>query len=135
MRSMVTGLAVVVVLSAWGLVSGDTVIKDLWSTHVEPVLSKHCWKCHGKAKQRSGLDLRTLAAIFKGGEHGPAMVPNIPEKSTLWMSVQPDAETHMPPSHDEPISDAEVAAIRRWIENLPTNHPTTNNKPDNFITA
>src|SRR5690349_2806026 len=56
----------------------------LWSAHVQPLLSQHCFKCHGELKQKNNLDLTSPAAIFKGGDSGPALVPGQPEQSLLF---------------------------------------------------
>src|SRR5690349_17801156 len=40
---------------------------------VKPILTKHCYACHGAWKQNAGLQLDTGAAIRKGGESGPAV--------------------------------------------------------------
>src|SRR5438093_13586527 len=42
---------------------------------VKPILSEHCYSCHGAQKQESGLRLDTVAAARRGGNTGPAIVP------------------------------------------------------------
>ena len=42
----------------------------LWSAHIQPLFSQHCFKCHGEVKQKGELDLTTLPAMLKGGESG-----------------------------------------------------------------
>src|SRR5204863_4870407 len=41
---------------------------------VLPILQR-CYQCHGETLQMSKLDLRTRAAMLKGGASGPAIVP------------------------------------------------------------
>lgn len=80
---------------------------------VLPILQAKCLSCHGDKGRKADLDLRSQAAILKGGESGPAIVPNKPLQSLLYEKVHQGA---MPPSKKNRLSEAEVAVIRRWIE-------------------
>ena len=64
---------------------------------IAPLLRENCTKCHGGAKQKGGLDLRTIESALKGGESGPAFVPGKPEESRLVTFLHADADPHMPP--------------------------------------
>lgn len=92
----------------------------LWSAHIQPLLSQHCFKCHGELKQKNGLDLSSPDAIFKGGDSGPAVVPGNPGESLVFKFVQPGAEQHMPPK-DYQLSDDELALLKMWIASMPQN--------------
>src|SRR5436190_11304715 len=73
-----------------------------FSRDVRPILSKHCFKCHGpddkarKAKLR--LDDRTAA--LRGGESGEkAIVPGKPNESELIRRILANDESErMPPA-------------------------------------
>ncbi|MEC9053919.1 MAG: c-type cytochrome domain-containing protein, partial [Verrucomicrobiota bacterium] len=43
-----------------------------------PLLKQHCLKCHGGAKQKGGLDLRSLESLLQGGDSGPVLLPGKP---------------------------------------------------------
>lgn len=90
----------------------------LWSAHIQPLLSQHCFKCHGELKKKAELDLTTLPAILKGGDSGPAIVPGDPAASLVVKFVQPGAEQHMPPK-DYQLSDDEIALLKMWIASMP----------------
>ena len=45
---------------------------------VIPILLRRCTACHGLHRQEGGLDLRTKAAMLRGGKSGPAIVPGKP---------------------------------------------------------
>jgi len=92
---------------------------DLWSTHIRPILSQNCFKCHSELKQKGGLDLSTPATILSGGERGSAILPGKPEKSLLFQFIQPGADPHMPPK-DHQLTEDEIAIIKRWISSLQT---------------
>lgn len=103
---------------------------DLWVTGAEPILEKHCFKCHGGVKQRGGLDLRSLETILRGGEHGPAIVPGNPAQSLLFQVVQPGAETQMPPEGRPSLNSGEREHLRSWIAGLPVRNQGGTNTAD-----
>src|SRR6267378_3814542 len=87
---------------------------------VRPILSRHCFKCHGpddkarKAKLR--LDVREVAVgEAKSGTH--AIVPGRPEESELVRRIFAAEETDVmpPPSTKNPLTDAQKQILRRWI--------------------
>ena len=102
--------------------SGDQA-EETWFGRVEPLLDRYCFKCHGGVRQKSGLDLRSLENILKGGERGAAIIPGRPEKSRLYQFVLKGADPHMPLDEKKQLSDLDVAAIRDWISELPSTPP------------
>lgn len=105
----------------------------LWSAHIQPLFSQHCFKCHGEVKQKGELDLTTLPAMLKGGESGPAIAPGDPAASLVFKFVQPGAEQHMPPK-DYQLSEDEIALLKMWIASLPKSSTagaaSTNSTPE-----
>ena len=83
--------------------------------HIRPIMERTCWNCHGAAAQLSGLDLRTRAGALEGGAKGPALVPGRAEDSRLFRMVAGLDEPVMPMGGEE-LTDAEVAALRAWID-------------------
>ena len=85
---------------------------------VIPLMLLHCTACHGQRIQEAGLDLRTKAAMLKGGKSGPAIVPGKPEESLI---VQRIRAREMPPSEREveaslrPMSARGLEQLVRWI--------------------
>jgi len=90
---------------------------DLWQTHIQPILSQNCFKCHSELKQKGGLDLSSPALILKGGERGPAVIAGKPSESLVFQFIQPGADPHMPP-RDHQLSEEEIGTIKRWIATL-----------------
>src|SRR3954449_2099732 len=84
--------------------------RDFFNSQVRPLLSRHCFKCHGpddkarKAKLR--LDLRE-SAVGKTKSGQPALVPGKPEASELVRRIFADDDTEVmpPPSTKNPLSD------------------------------
>jgi mono/diheme cytochrome c family protein len=83
-----------------------------FDSHVLPIFEKKCISCHGGLKKRGGLDLRTEAALRRGGDSGPAIQPGAPEASPLWESI---ASGRMPPGRNNKLSDADKRTIRDWL--------------------
>src|SRR5919197_2439896 len=70
---------------------------EFFERHVRPVLSEHCWSCHGPKKQTAGLRLDSRTAIVKGGESGPAIYEKDPAKSLLLAAIRREGPLQMPP--------------------------------------
>ncbi|TXT39126.1 MAG: hypothetical protein FD138_159 [Planctomycetota bacterium] len=88
---------------------------------VRPILSNHCWKCHGPdAKERkAGLRLDQLDSATQPAESGKvAIIPNKPGASELLRRIHvSDADEQMPPaSENKPLSAAQKEILKRWIE-------------------
>src|SRR5436190_5248300 len=87
-----------------------------FTADVRPVLAKHCASCHGPDKQRGGLRLDSASAVRQGGNSGPAIVPGRSAESRLILALSGSKDVaKMPPKGPGP-SDAEAAALRRWID-------------------
>ncbi|HLU49189.1 MAG TPA: DUF1549 domain-containing protein, partial [Planctomycetota bacterium] len=91
--------------------------RALWETHVRDLLRERCARCHGAPVRKSRLDLTSPESILAGGRRGAAVVPGDPDSSLLVRFVAADAEKRMPPEGD-PLSDEEIALLRRWVERL-----------------
>lgn len=84
-----------------------------FETDIRPILVEHCLACHGAGERNGGLRLDSKAALLKGGDSGPAAVAGQVE-SLLLKAVNRTDGLEMPP--EEPLSDAQVAALRKWVE-------------------
>jgi hypothetical protein len=80
---------------------------------VRPLLVQKCQKCHGPQKQESGLRLDSQAALLKGGERGPAVIPGKAEQSLLIVAIRQHGDLKMPPGGK--LSDAKIATLTRWV--------------------
>ncbi len=85
---------------------------------VKPILAGACFECHShEAKKfKGGLALDSTAAILKGGDTGPALVPGDVEKSLLIKAVRyTDTDLQMPPKNKKLGSD-QIAALEKWVK-------------------
>jgi hypothetical protein len=89
---------------------------EFFEKKVRPVLAESCFKCHSdKVKVRGGLRLDSRAAILKGGDNGPAIVPGSPEKSRLIEAVSyKNSELTMPPKGKLP--GPVLADLSAWVK-------------------
>ena len=84
---------------------------------VHPLLVAKCVKCHGPEKQESGLRLDSGAALLRGGDAGPPVMAGKAGESLLILAVTGKSETvSRMPVKGEPLGDAEVAILKRWID-------------------
>ena len=91
---------------------------DFFEKKIRPVLIKECYKCHSaegkKAKGQLLLDNRD--ASLKGGENGPAVVPNDIEQSLIIKAMRySDKDLQMPP--DGKLSPQVISDFETWIKN------------------
>ena len=86
-----------------------------FTDHIRPIMERSCWNCHGEAAQLSDLDLSSRDGALEGGIKGPAIVPGRAEESRLFNMVAGLDQPAMPMSGD-PLTDAEIAAVRTWID-------------------
>lgn len=84
-----------------------------FENHVRPLLVDRCLKCHGASQPKGGLRLDTRDGLLKGGETGPAIVPNDPGHSLLMQAVRRENGLEMPPS--KALTAEQIAALDRWI--------------------
>ena len=59
----------------------DPAAVEFFEKDIRPLLVERCQKCHGDKKTSGGLSLTSRAALLKGGENGPAVVPGKPAES------------------------------------------------------
>ncbi len=93
----------------------ETAEQAEFARDVKPILVKRCFRCHSSVKQESGFRLDSVAAIMKGGESGPAIVPGSSRESLLFQAVTGSDLLQMPPE-GEPLTAKEIDVLRRWID-------------------
>jgi hypothetical protein len=82
---------------------------------IRPILAEHCLECHSQDKRKGGLSLATYADALDGGRNGPAIRPGNSTRSLLIHRVTGAVEPQMPKDED-PLTAAELALVRRWID-------------------
>jgi hypothetical protein len=96
---------------------------------VQPLLAKHCWKCHGSKRQVSGLGLHRRSQAFSA-DSGPVIVPGKSADSRLirYVSAVPENSRMPPEGQGEPLTAEQIGILRAWIDQgakWPANADTT----------
>jgi cytochrome c553 len=85
--------------------------EGIFERDVQPILKANCTRCHGENnKKKADLDLTSLAALRKGGESGPIVMPGEASKSKLYEVLHKE---EMPPG--KKLDAKEIAVIQKWI--------------------
>ncbi len=92
-----------------------------YSRDIRPILSQHCFQCHGpdEAARKGGLRLDLRASAYGKGKSGAvAVVPGVAAQSELTKRItHADADELMPPaSTKKPLSDTQKKLLAEWID-------------------
>src|SRR3954468_12364605 len=86
-------------------------------SQVHALFAKHCLSCHDSKEAEGGLVLETYALLLKGGDTGPAIVPNKSSDSLLVRLIEhPEKPFMPPPKKAAKLSEAQIALVRAWID-------------------
>lgn len=93
-----------------------------YNTHIRPILSDKCFKCHGPDKQKrlSGYRLDTPEGAYAALKDQPdkhGIVPGKPESSDVMQRITSTDPTYLmpPPEENLALTTDEIDLIRRWI--------------------
>lgn len=89
----------------------------LFHDYIEPMFKQHCYECHSHEYEEAngGLVVDSRAAMLKGGDLGPSLVPGQPDKSLLLEALMYENDSlQMPP--DGKLDDRTLGYVREWIE-------------------
>src|SRR4029078_7028511 len=87
---------------------------EFFEKSIRPVLAEQCYKCHGPEKQKAALRVDSRAAILKGTDEGPVVIPGKPEESEFIKSLKHIGGSKMPEKADK-LSDAQIEAMSQRI--------------------
>jgi len=84
---------------------------------IRPLLESRCYDCHQGGKAQGGLRIDDRHSMLSGGEsEEPAIVPGKIEASSLIDRVSSMDDNDVMPPKGDPLSDAEVSLLKRWIK-------------------
>jgi len=113
-------IAMLLALGTVPAIAADIDPNDLtfFETKIRPVLIEHCYECHSAAALKadnlqSELLLDTRQGIRKGGESGPAVVPNDVKSSALIAAIRHES-FEMPPKSKLPKNV--IDDFVKWVE-------------------
>lgn len=112
-------LSALFLFSAGFLFAAEPAAPD-FATEVRPILSGHCFKCHGpdEATRKGGLRLDDREAALRPAKSGErALVPGDPDASGLVERIftdDPDA-LMPPPAAKHPLTAEQKDVLKRWV--------------------
>jgi cytochrome c553 len=104
-------------LASGPAIAAEEVGTAFFETRIRPVLATHCYECHSREadQAKGGLRLDDRAAVLRGGDSGPALVPGDPDASLLLRAIRhEDPDLEMPPRKAR-LPEAVLADVARWI--------------------
>lgn len=94
--------------------------EDYFENKVRPLLIEKCLNCHSAqaGKTSGGLALDTRVGWQKGGDSGPAIVPNEVDKSLLVKAIRhEDGGPQMPPNDvGGKMTPEQIQILEEWIK-------------------
>jgi hypothetical protein len=114
------------VLSVPSVLSAQTRVD--FQRQIRPILEERCLECHSQDKRKGGLSLATYEDALEGGRNGPVIRPGNGAGSLLVHRVRGDVEPQMPKDKD-PLTTAEIAMLRLWIDQGARLTPTSARAP------
>ena len=108
------------------LASSDLALQSLgqnsivFSEQVQPLLRRHCVRCHGENNQEADLRLDQIDRIVNRSAADPSVAAVIwagkSSASTLIHRVTDPDKGDVMPLDSEPLSKMEILILRRWID-------------------
>jgi hypothetical protein len=87
-----------------------------YTRDIQPLLARRCGECHNGTKRKGGLALDTYADILDGGKDGPIVQPGRSADSMIVQRLRGAGDEDPMPKDEDPLPDAEIALIARWID-------------------
>ncbi len=119
-RLLSVGLLGITSLACAPLHAAPTVDHDFFEQKIRPVLAEKCFECHSTDSKnlKANLLLDSREGLLKGGDTGPSIAPDAPEKSLLLAALHyADPETAMPPKKaGGKLPDAVIADFEAWVK-------------------
>lgn len=88
---------------------------------IQPILSEHCWQCHGvdESTREGNLRLDIRESAIAGGESSKlAIVAGKASESEMIRRILSDDPDHVmpPPSLQKPLSKEQIELLQGWID-------------------
>lgn len=113
-----------------------------YTKDIKPILAKNCYSCHGGGKAKGRLRVDSLAAMLKGGDSGPSVLPGKAKDSPLIHSLTGDGDIKRMPPKGRGLSNDDIALLKKWVDsgakgpadekadvaNAPDKKPTTTDR-------
>src|SRR6266511_577085 len=117
-RRTLLGTIAFVAVHAFAAEPPDPKGAEFYEKRIQPILSRHCYKCHSHSgeKIKGGLVLDSAEGLLGGGDSGPAVVPGDPEKSLLIEAIRYGNEDLQMPPKGKKLTDEQIATLTEWVK-------------------
>lgn len=86
-----------------------------YETQIKPIFDDQCLKCHGGEKTKAEFRVTSRGAMLRGGDTGPGVNLEQPDKSLLLKMINYTDDDHqMPPKQKLPAD--KIAIITEWVK-------------------
>ncbi len=112
-------LPTMALIAASMMTAGATLADDgavRFRDQVAPILVGKCLACHGPKKALGRFRVDTYARLMGESDAGRAIEPGKPDESLCLELIEQGEPTGRMPKDAEPLPAADVATLRRWIE-------------------
>ena len=90
-----------------------------FATEILPIFRKNCLACHNAKDADADLNLESPAAIAKGGESGPMVIPGNAGESQLIAHIRQTEKPYMPPRRNKvganKLTPYQLGLVKLWI--------------------
>ncbi len=94
--------------------AADTAI--VYERDIAPIFRSYCAGCHNDKDREGELTVERYSTLRKGGaEEGDPIKPGHADQSFLIRSLERVASPKMPPKGEPPVSEADLALLKKWI--------------------
>ena len=83
---------------------------------VYPILSDHCYKCHGGRKHNGDFSLASRESVLVGGENGKVVRVGNSRRSRMIQLVVGDEDDYVMPTEPPRLMASEVAVLMAWVD-------------------
>jgi hypothetical protein len=91
-----------------------------FSANVQPILAEHCMACHQPGAEgyvQSGFGVESYAALMKGTQFGPVVIPGDSLGSNLIVLVEGKADPSIQMPHGQKKIPAEqIETLTLWVD-------------------
>ncbi len=97
--------------------AGNGVRRVDFADDVQPILRRHCFRCHGTKNQEADLQLNRRADALGDPNAGDrVIVPHKPNSSLIIQRLVDQDQGDIMPLDGNPLSESEITTLRQWIE-------------------
>jgi len=87
-----------------------------FKTEIKPIFEASCIRCHGRGRDKGGLQIDSLETLLKGGDSGPSVVAGQATNSYLLAMVAGVLPDDIMPKKGKKLTPEQCGILRAWID-------------------